>query len=49
MNTSTFRGRQTVTIQAPRAQVWEYIGAARKERAMPQLCVRRLAKVLFGL
>ena len=24
MKTSTFRGRQTVTIQAPRAQVWEY-------------------------
>jgi hypothetical protein len=25
MKTSTFRGRQTVTIQAPRAQVWEYV------------------------
>jgi uncharacterized protein YndB with AHSA1/START domain len=25
MKRSTFRGRQTVTIQAPRAQVWEYV------------------------
>jgi hypothetical protein len=24
MKTSTFRGRQTVTIHSPRAQVWEY-------------------------
>jgi uncharacterized protein YndB with AHSA1/START domain len=25
MKASTFRGRQTVTIQAPRARVWEYV------------------------
>lgn len=25
MKTSTFRGRQTVTIQVPRTQAWEYV------------------------